>query len=63
MDPDSISLESFAKSFEFEKTARLIDSFEGDQELKKITKYFCKIYLKQQEVVKTLMQEDIMKDL
>jgi len=62
MDPDRITLDSIAKNFEFEKTSRQIDTLDGE-ELKKITKYFCKMYLKQQEVVTNMMREDIMRGL
>ena len=55
MDPDRITLDSIAKNFEFEKTSRQIDTLDGE-ELKKITKYFCKMYLKQQEVVTNMMR-------
>jgi len=62
MDPDRITLDSIAKNFEFEKTSRQIDTLDGE-ELKKITKYFFKMYLKQQEVVTNMMREDIMRGL
>lgn len=62
MDPDRITLDSIAKNFEFEKTSRQIDTLDGE-ELKKITKYFLKMYLKQQEVVTNMMREDIMRGL
>lgn len=53
MDPDQIKLESIDKMFEFEKHSRVIDELNFD-ELKKFAKLYCKLYLKQQEVVSSL---------
>ena len=53
MDPNSIDLESIDKLFEYEKHARVIDQLNED-ELKIFAKSYCKLYLKQQEVVATL---------
>ena len=53
MDPNSIDLESIDKLFEYEKHARIIDQLNED-ELKIFAKLYCKLYLKQQEVVSTL---------
>jgi len=53
MDPNSIDLESIDKLFEYEKHARVIDQLTVD-ELKEFAKLYCKLYLKQQEVVSTL---------
>jgi hypothetical protein len=58
MDPNSISLESMSKNFEYEKVSRLVDDMEID-DLKNISKYFCKMYLKQQEVITSLMNVEI----
>jgi hypothetical protein len=54
MDPDEITLSSIDKLFEYEKQARLIDELD-QEELKKFAKLYCKLYLKQQEVLLTIM--------
>jgi hypothetical protein len=53
MDPNNINLESIDKLFEYEKHARIIDQLNED-ELRIFAKLYCKLYLKQQEVVSTL---------
>lgn len=55
MNPNDISLQSVNKNFEYEKMARIINSYQGDEELKNIAKYFCKIYLSQQEVISNII--------
>jgi hypothetical protein len=50
MDPDEIVLETMSKSFEYEKHSRFIDELNG-HELRNFAKVFCKMYLKQQEVL------------
>jgi len=51
MSPDNIQLEDVNKMFEFEKLSRDIDSIDDIEILKKYTKSYIKLYLKQQEVV------------
>jgi len=53
MDPNSIDLESIDKLFEYEKNVRMIDELSID-ELKKFSKLYCKLYLKQQEIISSL---------
>ncbi len=53
MNPNEIELESIDKMFEFEKHSRLIDELSHD-ELKEFSKLYCKLYLKQQEVISSL---------
>jgi hypothetical protein len=53
MEPSEINLESIDKLFEYEKHVRCIDSLDFD-ELKKFAKLYCKLYLRQQEVISTL---------
>jgi hypothetical protein len=53
MDPNSIDLESIDKLFEYEKHSRVIDELRED-ELKQFAKLYCKLYLKQQEVITVL---------
>lgn len=50
MELNEITLESIDKSFEYERQSRLIDSLSTD-ELKKISKLYLKLYLRQQEVL------------
>lgn len=54
MDPNNIDLKSIDKLFEYEKQSRLIDELNPD-ELKKFAKLYCKLYLKQQETVISIM--------
>jgi hypothetical protein len=53
MEPNDISLESIDKLFEYEKHVRVIDQLNFD-ELKNFSKLYCKLYLKQQEVMRSL---------
>lgn len=53
MKPEEINLESIDKLFEYEKHARVIDSLNID-ELRTFAKLYCKLYLKQQEVISSL---------
>lgn len=53
MDPSEISLESINKLFEYEKHARTIDEL-SYEDLKNFAKLYCKLYLKQQEVIASL---------
>ncbi len=53
MEPDDVQLETINKMFEFEKHSRIIDELNID-ELRKFSKLYCKLYLKQQEVISSL---------
>jgi hypothetical protein len=53
MKPDQISLESIDKLFEYEKHVRVIDDLDMN-ELRDFAKLYCKLYLKQQEVISSL---------
>lgn len=53
MDPNEITLESIDRLFEYEKHVRFIDELEVD-ELRNFSKLYCKLYLKQQEVISLL---------
>lgn len=53
MDPKQIELSSVDKLFEYEKHSRSIDEMNVD-ELKIFAKLYCKLYLKQQEVIGSL---------
>jgi hypothetical protein len=51
MKPSDIELESFSKSFEYEKLSRDIDSINDIETLRTLAKSYIKLYFKQQEVV------------
>jgi hypothetical protein len=53
MDSTKIELDTIDKLFEYEKHVRLIDKL-PDNELREFAKLYCKLYLKQQEVIKNL---------
>ena len=53
MDPNEIELKTIDKMFEFEKHSRVIDELTLN-ELKNFSKLYCKLYLKQQEVLNSL---------
>jgi hypothetical protein len=56
MNPEEIELKSIDKLFEYEKHSRFIDEL-NVEELRKFSKLYCKLYLKQQEVVSSLFQK------
>lgn len=60
MDLNQIQLDTMDKMFEFEKQSRLIDEL-NFEELKKFSKLYCKLYLKQQEVVSSLGSLGVLK--
>jgi len=51
MNPNSITLESISKLFEYEKISRDIDSIDDIESIKNIAKCYIKLYFKQQEVL------------
>lgn len=53
MNPEEIELTSIDKLFEYEKHSRLIDEMNLEQ-LRVFSKLYCKLYLKQQEVLREL---------
>jgi len=53
MDSKKIELDSIDKLFEYEKQVRIIDEL-SESDLKEFAKLYCKLYLKQQEVLKNL---------
>jgi hypothetical protein len=55
MAPDDITLDTINKLFEYEKHSRFIDEM-NINELKNFAKLYCKLYLKQQETVLSLMK-------
>jgi hypothetical protein len=54
MDPDEITLNSISKLFEYEKHSRFINEL-GEDELRNFAKVYCKLYLKHQEVLSTMI--------
>jgi hypothetical protein len=55
MNPDEIELENLSKSFEYFRFSSEIDSTDDINSLRNIAKCYFKLYLKQQEVVSSLM--------
>jgi hypothetical protein len=53
MKPEEIQIDSIDKLFEYEKHCRSIDELTLD-ELKNFCKLYCKLYLKQQEVISNM---------
>jgi hypothetical protein len=53
MNPEEIELETINKLFEYEKHARTIEKL-NVEELRSFAKLYCKLYLKQQEVLASL---------
>lgn len=53
MDPSEIELHSIDTLFEYEKHVRVIDKLDSD-ELKLFAKLYYRLYLKQQETIKSL---------
>lgn len=56
MNPDDIELSSMAKSFEYEKLAREIETVNDMEFLKNMLKSYIKLYLKQQETFISIAQ-------
>jgi hypothetical protein len=55
MKPEEIDLSTISKMFEYEKHSRVIDTL-NIEELRTFAKIYCKMYLRQQEVL-SLMTE------
>lgn len=53
MNPEEITLDDVNKLFEYEKHSRQIDCLDFE-DLKKFAKLYCKLYLKQQEVIASM---------
>ena len=58
MKPTEITLDSIDKLFEYEKHARAIDDL-NIEELRDFAKLYCKLYLKQQEVIASFGFEQV----
>ena len=54
MNPDDIQLTSVAKSFEYEKLAREVDTIDDIEDVKKMLKSYIKLYLKQKETFSSI---------
>lgn len=54
MKPEEIDLETISKLFEYEKHCRVIDKL-NSSDLKDFAKLYCKLYLKQQEVISSII--------
>ncbi len=58
IDPSNIKLDSIDSLFEYEKHSRILDTLDTE-ELKTFCKFYCKLYLKQQETIKSIASIDI----
>jgi hypothetical protein len=54
MDSSEIKLETIVKLFEYEKQSRFIENL-NESELKEFCKLYCKLYLRQQEVLSSMV--------
>ena len=54
MNPDDIQLTSIAKSFEYEKLAREVDTIDDIKVVKEMLKSYIKLYLKQKETFSSI---------
>ena len=54
MNPDDIQLTSIAKSFEYEKLAREVDTIDDIKLVKDMLKSYIKLYLKQKETFSSI---------
>ena len=59
MNPDDIKFDTVEKMFAYTKLANEIDNLESVENIKNVAKSYCKLYFKQQEVVKKLNLESI----
>lgn len=59
MNPNEIELGNLSKNFEYFKYLSEIDNIENIEELKNIAKFYCKLYLKQQEAISNLHIKDL----
>jgi hypothetical protein len=55
MDPDKIELENLSKNFEYHKACMEIDLVDDVEKLKLISKSYMKLYMKQQEVLSSML--------
>jgi len=58
IDPSNIQLDSIDSLFEYEKHSRILDTLDVE-ELRLFSKFYCKLYLKQQETIKSIGSIDI----
>jgi len=58
MDPNKIELENLSKSFEYFKAASEIDSISDLDQIKEIAKCYFKLYLKQQEILSSIIKTE-----
>lgn len=58
MKPEEVELETINKLFEYEKHARVIEKLDIE-ELRSFAKLYCKLYLKQQEVLSSLSKIEL----
>jgi ferredoxin-thioredoxin reductase catalytic subunit len=62
MDLSELKLDNLEKTFEFEKTCRIIDEL-SEEDAKEMAKCYCKLYYKQQEMVSSFGIKSLSKEL
>jgi len=57
MNPNDIELENLSKNFEYAKACIEIDAIDDIEDLRNISKAYMKLYMKQQEVLSTMLSK------
>jgi hypothetical protein len=57
MNPNDIELENLTKNFEYVKACMEIDAIDDIEDLRNISKAYMKLYMKQQEVLSTMLSK------
>jgi hypothetical protein len=57
MDPDKIVLDDLSKNFEYAKACIELDSIMDIEELRMVSKSYMKLYMKQQEVLSSMLSK------
>jgi hypothetical protein len=57
MNPNDIELENLSKNFEYVKACMEIDSIDDIDALRNISKSYMKLYMKQQEVLSSMLSK------
>jgi len=57
MNPNDIELENLSKNFEYVKACMEIDSIDDIDSLRNISKSYMKLYMKQQEVLSSMLSK------
>ena len=62
MDHSDIKLDNLEKTFEFERACRIIDEL-SEEDAKEMAKCYCKLYYKQQEIVRSFGMKSLEKEM